>query len=257
VTANGGTVSTTTMKAVDVFCKAIDSAGIRGRIWRLNLFAGSNLSAATVPLYRGTSAAGTQYGNTTDTNANFVSGDYSETGSTAGLKGNGSTKYLNTGLLVTDIPDARHLAVHLTVASQSFSTVWLGADNYPDSGYYLNAIGVGGDTSTSRQRAFSTDFNGTLGSNSNASFILGNAIASGGAASLYRNSTQIGTATTSSRTRTGLAHYVFAANRKNSAVDFNGSTLGAYSIGESMTQAQVSSFDSAMRTFQAALGRNA
>lgn len=99
VVANGGSVSASTMKAVSTFCADIDKAGIRDRFYRLNLFAGTGLSSCLVPLYRGQSRTGTQYGNTTDTNNGpFVSGDYAETGASGGLKGNGSTKYLDTGL---------------------------------------------------------------------------------------------------------------------------------------------------------------
>jgi hypothetical protein len=99
VVANGGSVSASTLKAVADFCKAIDAAGIRDRFYRLNLFAGTGLNACLVPLYRGQSRTGTQYGNTTDTNQGpFVSGDYAETGASGGLKGNGSSKYLDTGL---------------------------------------------------------------------------------------------------------------------------------------------------------------
>ena len=99
VYTNGGTVSASTASAVNTFCNAIDTAGIRDRFYRLNLFAGTGLSACLVPLYRGPTRTGTQYGNATDTNNGpFVSGDYAETGTTGGLKGNGSTKYLDTGL---------------------------------------------------------------------------------------------------------------------------------------------------------------
>ena len=59
VVANGGTVSGT-ISAVDKFCKAIASAGIRDRFSRMGIFAGSNLNAALVPLYRGPSLGGTQ-----------------------------------------------------------------------------------------------------------------------------------------------------------------------------------------------------
>lgn len=51
VYANGGTVSASTASAVNTFCNAIDAAGIRDRFYRLGIFAGSNLSAALVPLY--------------------------------------------------------------------------------------------------------------------------------------------------------------------------------------------------------------
>lgn len=99
VYTNGGTVSASTASAVNTFCNAIDSAGIRDRFYRLNLFCGSNLNAALVPLYRGPSRTGTQYGNTTDTNNGpFVAGDYAES---SGLKGNQSSKYLDTGVAMT------------------------------------------------------------------------------------------------------------------------------------------------------------
>lgn len=101
VVANGGSVSASTLKAVADFCKSIDAAGIRDRFYRLNLFCGTSnatLDAVRTPLFRGPSLSGTQYGNAMDTNANFVEGDYSEA---SGLKGNGSTKYLDTGLAMT------------------------------------------------------------------------------------------------------------------------------------------------------------
>jgi len=99
VVANGGSVSASTLKAVGKFCADIDKAGLRDRFYRLNLFCGSNLNAVLVPLYRGPSRTGTQYGNTTDTNNGpFVSGDYSES---SGLKGNASSKYLETGVAMT------------------------------------------------------------------------------------------------------------------------------------------------------------
>lgn len=104
VYANGGTVSATTASAVNTFCESIDSAGIRDRFYRLNLFCGASnasLDAVRTPLYRGPSLSGTQFGNTTDTNNLFVAGDYAETGTTGGLKGNASTKYLDTGLAMT------------------------------------------------------------------------------------------------------------------------------------------------------------
>ena len=98
VVANGATVSWSTLLAVSSFCRSISAAGIRDRFYRLNLFCGTGLNACLVPLYRGPSLSGTQYGNTTDTNVGpFVSGDYNETGASGGLQGD-SNKYLSTGL---------------------------------------------------------------------------------------------------------------------------------------------------------------
>jgi len=51
VVSNGGSVTGTTLSAVSKFCASIDSAGIRDRFYRLNLFCGTGLNACTVPLY--------------------------------------------------------------------------------------------------------------------------------------------------------------------------------------------------------------
>jgi hypothetical protein len=75
VLANGGTFKASTLAAVSRFCFAIDAAGIRDRFYRLNLFCGDNLQACLVPLYRGPTSGGTQYGTPTDINVNFVNAD--------------------------------------------------------------------------------------------------------------------------------------------------------------------------------------
>jgi hypothetical protein len=111
-------VSSATAASVNTLCDSLDAASLRDRFYRLNLFCGSNLNAALVPLYRGPSLGGTQYGGVTDTNNAFVGvgTDYAETGATGGLLGNGSSKYLNTGF------DAA--AAGLTKASVHMAAVW-------------------------------------------------------------------------------------------------------------------------------------
>ena len=120
VATNGGTVSTTTLRAVNTFCNAINAAGIRDRFYRLNLFCGNSdatLAAVRTPLYRGPSLAGAQFGNATDTNVNFVQGDYAETGASGGLQGNATlTKYLNTGF--------QPLASGSAIATYGHGSVW-------------------------------------------------------------------------------------------------------------------------------------
>lgn len=88
VVANGGTVSVSTQAAVQTFYLGMRSDGVWGSILRLNLFAGDQLAACLVPLVY-------QIGTATETNTNFVSGDYALN---QGLKGNGTTKRLNTGV---------------------------------------------------------------------------------------------------------------------------------------------------------------
>jgi hypothetical protein len=51
VTLNGGSASSTTIAALNTFCNSIDSAGLRNKFYRLNLFCGNNLSTCLAPLY--------------------------------------------------------------------------------------------------------------------------------------------------------------------------------------------------------------
>lgn len=95
VSSNGGSVSDLTRYAMHWFCNQIDSNSLRNRFYRLNLFCGNNLNSVLVPLYRGQSLNGTQYGNSIDTNNGFGNSHYDPT---KGLTGNGSTTWLDTGL---------------------------------------------------------------------------------------------------------------------------------------------------------------
>lgn len=259
VTTNGGSVSAATMTAVYQFCLAIAAAGIRDRFFRLNLFAGTGLASALVPLYRGPTRTGTQYGNTTDTNTNFVSGDYVETGSTGGLQGlRTATKRLETG-----------------VSPSTFSGF-----NFHTSAYEI----VGSDTS----------YDNTIGAwatASNAGFSMGTSdLTTKYECSVPNNAIQL--------TQTAIAgHYIFSqtGNRvglligsggqittayvggnnlisdwsaatwgvsvfalqsaAGTFVNYSSSRLGGYSLGLSLTAAQAALFYAAMEQFQSAMGR--
>jgi hypothetical protein len=253
VRANGGTVSGTTLAAVDRFCKAIVAAGIRDRFYRLNLFAGTGLTACLVPLYRGPSLGGTQYGGTTDTNVNFVSGDYAES---TGLTGDGTGKYLNTGFNVSDLPGAAncHLSSYIR-GTQSIATA-------------RTLIGVLFNGVTDRYRIFlntSTTGNYQLASELGKSTQAGTtrANASGGlivssrtsttSFTIYDDAVSIDTNATSTAETTGASpFFVFA---RNGPVEYYNGIMAGYSIGGGMTGAQVTSYYNAMNAFQSALNR--
>lgn len=266
VYANGGTVSTSTANAVDTFCNAIDAAGIRDRFYRLNLFAGTGLNAALVPLYRGPSLAGTQYGNTTDTNNGpFVSGDYAETGASGGLLANGTSKYLDTGLSSDDyLANSRsgHLsAYHSQPTGTNVQRAFLGANN---SGNFRRFYIVSNIFSASSVQGF-------FGSNITATESgLGNQVGAGAGhrlvartaadeVTMYLDATSlVTTATNMSATDDVIADdfYVGARNNNGSADYFNNGRSLAYSAGLGMTAQQVADFYAAMQAFQAALDRD-
>lgn len=261
VVANGGTVSASTLAAVTALCKSIDSAGIRDRFYRLNLFCGGELSACLVPLYRGVSRTGTQYGNTTDTNVNFVSGDY---GLATGLTGNGSTKYLQTGVRLDQLPAGVETDGHLSVYVRST----------PNSNAMISSYSFHSTTAADRQRYEMTPNGGTFGRESAATgpaspvYPALQAVTRSSASSLFQYHNGVaGTEATSSITpvATGVPIAVFCRNLVTGTPPGSGTysptfyfsgALGSYSIGRSLTAAQVSSYTTAINTFMAALGRN-
>jgi hypothetical protein len=258
VYSNGGTVSTSTAAAVNDFCNAIDAASIRDRFYRVNLFAGGNLSAALVPLFRGPSLSGTQFGNAIDTNNNFVSGDYVETGSAGGLLGNGSTKYLNTGLNASAIPDlsqSGHLSVY---ASGAFSgQIALGAYAFTNPPFVVTHTSEIQMNAASANTYINASANGQTPAYTSPVFVVGSRTSATNHIGYANGVAGTATTTTANLANPALPFFVFSRNLGGGPSVYFGQRLCAYSIGEGMTGAQVSSLNTAMQAFQTALTRNA
>lgn len=257
VVANGGSVSAATVKAVSKFCADIDAAGIRDRFFRLSLMCGDNLSAVLVPLYRGQSRTGTQHGNATDTNVGaFVSDDYSPTN---GLRGR-SGKALETGLgnatitsLIADIGFGAYVPI-----DQNAICPIMGFDNFNTPANPLNCRVWRVSNGTVRYSANGVTYDEPSASVSvvNGRFLT--VSRSSGTTTLYINGTSAATDSTGPPiSQTGETFAVLAFKRGatyTDAVNVN-LTVGAYHIGTSLTNAQASSLNNAMKTFQQAIGR--
>ncbi len=249
---NGGTVSATTAAAVNDFCNAINAAGIRDRFARLNLFCGGNLAACRTPLYRAKSLAGTQLGNTIDTNVGpFVDADYVEAGGSGGLKGNGSSKYLSTGLLVGDaMPSGNgHMSVYAASAQSAGSGNFryhLGTPQIylfaRDGGPNAGLLWVSGSAAILTSAA---DITGHLVGTNSAS----------NAREYFRNGTSIGSNSVTTSPPTATSEFMVFGRSSQANVLFDG-RMAAYSIGEPMTASQATAYYTAMQAFQTALGRN-
>lgn len=255
VTTNGGTVGSSTLAAVSKFCRDIDAAGIRDKFYRLNLFCGDNLSAALVPLYRAESSTASVRGNTTDTNNNFVSGDFNNTGSSSGLVGNGTSKYLDTGILANSLTASNaHLGVGVrTVETGAASRTAIGTYDNSTKSFEL------GLRSNQPLNAFFTRF-------ATATDRMGEATSAAGLAAgdilaawptFYRNGAATGTAaTTSSDYTSSHSFFVFALrNHTVGAANYASARMNWYSIGLTMTAAQALSFYNAIATFNSTLSR--
>jgi len=258
VVGAGGSVSASTMRAVSKFCNDIDAAGIRSKFRRLNLMCGTSdasLVAVRVPLYRGESRTGTQYGNTIDTNVNFVQGDYAEN---SGLTGTGgSSKYLDTGFNVDQLPGAAdcHLASYIR-GTQDIASV-------------RTLIGTLFNGVTDRYRLFvstSTAGNyllrGDLGkngseasavrANSNGGLILASRTSTT-SLTLYDDAVSVNTnATPTDETTGAVPFFVFA---RNGPQEYYNGIMAGYSIGAGMSLQDVTKYYNALNTFQTALGR--
>jgi hypothetical protein len=248
---------------VSKFCAAIDSAGIRDRFYRLNLFCGTGLNACLVPLYRGL-WLGSPIGNATDTNVSslFVTGDYDEA---SGLKGNGSTKALRTGLLPSDVGTGLHLAISAS-SDTTANTFALGVDNAFDAGWtscaidFANTTLQGGGTSGLRARAAVSSGSGSVSasifSTSNAyRFLASSPRTAGAGQSAYENGVLAETRTPTYQTHPAFEFSVFGVNRKGTLAGYSPVRLSSYSIGGDMTASQANAYNVALRSFLLALGR--
>jgi hypothetical protein len=263
VIANGGSVSASTMRAVSKFCADIDAAGLRSLFYRLNLMCGTSdasLVAPRVPLYRGPSRTGTQYGDAIDTNVNFVQADYQETGAGGGLKGNGTNKYLNS-TLAADFPKANGGDVHfgtyatvlpITAIFQRFIGLF---DNASPATYY---------SLLARPDQSPALFAWYCGGNATAA--QANMPAAGhyvGTDAVSKRVGVNGTASTPSQgagtnttNNTARPFFVFAENANGSPGSYNNGRFAGYHIGVSITDGQIGSLYTIMQAFQTALGRN-
>lgn len=271
VVSNGGSVTGGTLSAISKFCRAIDAAGIRDRFYRLNLFAGSlgasiQASGCVVPLYRGPSLSGTQYGGTTDTQNSFATTDYSDTvGLASTYLGN---RYLDTGLATSAIPASVYQSMHISA--------WHGPMTYPgDTDPYL----LGAWNSTTDRVSLQTSLRSPGLAYESARLGKGVAVTattglsgarpstfllaqrqSATSLQLYRNGSLETTNATSATGIAGVTHsiYVFAVN--NTGTRLGGADAIAmrhYSIGDDMTESQVLAFYNALSAFNTAMGRTA
>ena len=249
VRTNGGTVSGSTLNHVSRFCRQIDAAGIRDKFYRLNLFCGTGLNACLVPLYRGPSLGGTQYGNVTDTNNGpFVSGDYAETGASGGLQGNGSSKRLDTGLSGSELsPGNRHLSAYEIVnATTTYSPALLSGNALAT----MHGLGPWTSADTIAYRTFNA-VAGNITAAKNTGYWLGNDTSTT-ASVLYRNGSSVASATGQNAGGSGNTEYSIFGRPG----EYSEARIGGYTIGISITAEQVLSLYNAMQVFQTALGRN-
>lgn len=241
IVGNGGTALTLQQyRAVYSFVRRCVLTGIWSSLSRVNLFLGG-LSGCAVPLVNTS-------GGTTDTLTNFVSGDY---GDATGLTGNGTSKYIDTGLQLSS-PGTGCMGFYLrNTMSSSAQRVPIGCTNGTDLYRILqstapNYVSVWGGTGTTSQ-------------NPGVVMPVGCWHLDRSAPTLYRvylNGSQHLTRNTSTTPGANSQNvYVFAQNASGTAGMHCDASLGMYWVGASIMSNQAD-LASIVQSLMAALGRN-
>ena len=242
----GGSISTATKGYVNTFVVAAKNNNYWNKLLRINLFCGDQLTAALVPLKVGG-------GNPTETNTNFVSGDYTEA---TGLKGNGSSKRLDTGIVPSTMLTLNdtHSSMYnrSSAGGGSMGCVSGGGTNFirflfPDSsnGKGLDDHNNNGNGRLATASALSTPFGFGIGNRSSST-----------SHDIYRNGTSIASNATQSGGLPNNNFYVFESNGDGTPGIFTDDYIAAYSIGSGLSSTDASNYNTDMQAFQTSMGRN-
>jgi hypothetical protein len=214
-----------------------DIWSIRSKIIRLNLFQADTFTGIFTPLLLGYDV-NNPVGNSTDTNNNFVSGDWSATG----LTGNGTTKYLNTGVVFSTQFTQNNIALGIyTDNVNSLITKDIGAESgatYAYVGCYWVAVGGSFATLNDNVNDYVTPAAGLIGASRTAS--NAKLLYSGG------NNTSV---TTVSVGTIPYAGYVFASNNSGSAAFPSSREHKAYFMGKDFGLSDFQTLETAIANF--------
>jgi hypothetical protein len=249
ILAAGSSVSASTLQAASDFCGAIDAAGIRDRFVRLNLFAGNDLTAALVPIYRSTVPFATVIGNATDTNVNFVGADYVETGASAGIQGNGSNKHLETGVTINMLGANRHASAIITGYNNTQIRYLIASRTATNT----NEFGVAVRDNSARYLNTTSTFYGTTITLATSGVFIGSSV--GNNQSVSANGETFGTATSAAAAANDVGMFAFAVSNNGTAQNHTPSRLGGYSQGLDLPQNAAMEYAMAVRAFCLALSR--
>ena len=247
-TLNSTATEGNTKDAINTFVIRLKNAGIWEKIGGLWGYVGAN--AASHAINWKTLSSGTWNGTLTH--------------STGGTTGDGSTGYLNTGILATSVGSSTSgwMAVYSrTVSSSTADLVELGSEG-AGSTYYGNTLKVGGSANPAGR---SCNIGGTRGTESayyssddSSGLFLGSRTSST-LITLYRNGVSKATYTSTVSSPASINVFVHATNGNGSVCFCSNrqlclAVLGA--SGTSLSSAESDTFNTIVQELQTRLGRN-
>lgn len=256
ISANGGSVSQTWLRNVNTFVRGCKGDGIWDSLLDVGLLCGvDNLSGALVKLKTPSGVSRTL------TNNNFVSGDYTASGATAGLKGNATSKFLDTGTVASSF---------LSLGSASISAYASGFS--AEAGTYRTFVGASnagaaalvdiGLSNTNRVRG-QISRNGTSYVWSESSTLPESAFCVTSATStsdlrVYLNGQQSGSTLTTTRNEaiTTRSIYILTSNNGGTPAAYSSVRISFYHIGIGLSASQVLALSNRVNALMAAIGAN-
>lgn len=239
INAVGGSVSDEDAVAVNNAGNALRLIGMTDANSRVNFFAGENLTAAMVPYFRGG-------GPDSDTNVNFVAGDYTRA---TGMTGNGASKYIRTGHIATGTVGG--LTVYHRV-SVSATFVMIGCRSASD----IVQVGGGGVNVIRTIYGASNVATATLATNLGLAHGIRRSATD---LKLYRNGVEIASqALSTTVVQPGVEQYVFCRNNLGVTEQFTVASIpiGGYAIDNgTMAVGDEPAYYTAWQTLMTAFGR--
>lgn len=248
IVSNGGTISESSMGSVNTFVLSLKATGLWNNLVEIYPFMGNQLAAALTKL---------KYLNTPYCiNNNFINSDYTETGPGAGIKGDASTKYLNTQL-----PMNNGLQLSTSASQGAYKTAILDAGiqpEYPIGVTFPSGWLVGSDFGVEAAEAASASVMGS-------SVILPGLISEtvggvgGNTLTLLENATNTGTTTGATYPASvTVSSYICAVTfLGGAAAFFTANPIGFAFNGLYLTDAQIATFYALIQELQTSLGRQA
>lgn len=230
--------------------KEVYGNGLRSLLLDVSPLGGDNLAAALTKLWVPSGVQGNL------TNTNFVGADYTRS---TGLQGNGSSKYLNTGLIPGNFITQ---SCSFGVYSRS-NTSENGADissngMMPAISGAINLFSKWGDGLT-----YFDSFNATSGQGRMTATVADpRGLISGSRLSatdskIYLNGTQVATSATSGGSPSStFPVWYFAFNNAGSPLFFSSKSSGFFYIGLGLTGAQISTLYRLVQNLMTAFGRS-
>ena len=241
---SNGTIKTETLQALDRFVRTTILSGVWSKLLEVYPFCGDTLNGAMVKLKRVSAI-------TPDlTAANLVAGDYTERGTSGGIAGNGTTKYIDTNFTQNQLAAASFLAVYLRETETANPKCWMGANSATDWSTMRSASATQSQVLLGGASVAAAPVDLTAG-------LYAGDRSSNNRLDVYKN----GVTTANNAGAVAPAYsannlFVLARNNAGVAAEWTAKRIGFAALGTSMTAAEHLAFYNAVQNLMTELGRN-